>query len=305
MLRRPDLGLILAAAVAVTGAVSAAPRADYVGTFVWSDPLPRFGGFSALDLRPDGLGFVAVSDSAAFFNGRVMRGADGAVIAVEAGPPVIPLSRHGTPVQDPMDDAEGVAFAPDGGLYVSYETEDRVARYGPEGRKWLAEDWSELFKGFEINFGIEALAIDASGTLYAMPERSVPRYAPIPVFRGLDGVWDQPFTLRRDGDWLPVGADFGPDGRLYLLERDYWALIGFMSRVRRITFAGDHVAADEVLLQTQAGTHDNLEGLAVWQDVEGAIRLTMISDDNFLPTQRTEIVDYRVTERLDGTPAGA
>ncbi|OYX42446.1 MAG: hypothetical protein B7Z02_12120 [Rhodobacterales bacterium 32-67-9] len=296
MLCRSRLGLILAAAVAVTGAVSTAPRADYVGTFVWTGTSPKFGGFSALDLRPDGLGFVAVSDSAAFYGGRFSRGPSGAVVAVGTEPPVIPLSLHGTPVQDPMDDAEGVAFAPDGGLYVSYETENRIVRYGPEGRKWLGEDWPTLFKGFEVNFGIEALAIDAAGTLYAMPERPIPRHAPIPVFRGRDGVWDQPFTLRRDGGWLPVGADFGPDGRLYLLERDYWPLIGFMSRVRRITFDGDHVTEDEVLVQTPAGTHDNLEGLAVWQDAEGAIRLTMISDDNFLPSQRTEIVDYRVTE---------
>lgn len=296
MLRRPDLGLIVAAAVAVTGAVSAAPRAEHVGTFVWTDPSPRFGGLSALDLRPDGLGFVAVSDSAAVFTGRFTRGADGAVVAVETKAPVIPLAHDGTPVREPMDDAEGVALTPGGGLYVSYETKDRVVRYGPEGRKWLGEDWPRIFKGFEANFGIEALAIDAEGALYAVPERAVPRSVPIPVFRRRDGVWDRPFTLRRDGTWLPVGADFGPDGRLYLMERDYWGLVGFMSRVRRITLDGDRVTADEVLLRTPAGTHDNLEGLAVWQDGEGAIRLTMISDDNFLPTQRTEIVDYRVVE---------
>ena len=69
-----------------------------------------------------------------------------------------------------------------------------------------------------------------------------------------------------------------------------------MNRIRRIAFDGDRVAEDLVLMQSEAGTYDNLEGLAVWQDGQGAIRLTAVSDDNFLPTQRTELVDFRVTE---------
>ena len=44
--------------------------------------------------------------------------------------------------------------------------------------------------------------------------------------------------------------------------------------------------------------HDNLEGLAVWRDDSGAIRLTMISDDNFNLLQRTELVEYAVPETL-------
>ena len=38
--------------------------------------------------------------------------------------------------------------------------------------------------------------------------------------------------------------------------------------------------------------HDNLEGLAVTRAATGQIRLTMISDDNFNPFQRSEIVEY-------------
>ncbi len=38
---------------------------------------------------------------------------------------------------------------------------------------------------------------------------------------------------------------------------------------------------DETLFDSTTGTYDNLEGLSVWRDAGGAIRLTMISDDNF------------------------
>jgi hypothetical protein len=48
------------------------------------------------------------------------------------------------------------------------------------------------------------------------------------------------------------------------------------------------------LLETATGTYDNLEGLAVWRDDAGAIRLTMISDDNFKSFQVTQFVEYRV-----------
>ena len=49
-----------------------------------------------------------------------------------------------------------------------------------------------------------------------------------------------------------------------------------------------------ILLETRGGRHGNLEGLAVWQDSHGALRLTMISDDNFQFFQRTEWVDYKL-----------
>lgn len=296
MFRRSRLAVIAALAVVMAGGASAPPRADYVGTFVWQETGPQFGGFSGFDLAEDGQRFVAVSDTAAIYSGTLSRDARGVVIAVSAWNPVVPHSNRKAPLAHPMDDAEGLAIGKDGAIFISYETEDRIVEYRDGGATWVDEVRPAAFNRFELNKGPEALAIDAGGALYAMPERDGPPGTPIPVFRLRGATIDIPFTLRRDGDWQPVGADFGPDGRLYLLERDFWPLIGFMNRVRRITLAGERVAADEVLFETGAGEHDNLEGIAVWRDGSGAIRLTMISDDNFLPVQRTEIVDYRVAE---------
>lgn len=65
--------------------------------------------------------------------------------------------------------------------------------------------------------------------------------------------------------------------------------------MRRFTLGPNGVVAEETLLLTPVGRHGNLEGLAVWQDAEGAIRLTMVADNNFRAFQRSEIVEYRVT----------
>jgi hypothetical protein len=88
-----------------------------------------------------------------------------------------------------------------------------------------------------------------------------------------------------------VDADFGPDGRFYLLERDL-TLLGFRSRLRRWDITAEGPGNEVTLFQTAAGTHDNLEGLSIWRDSTGGLRATMISDDNFLPLQRTELVEY-------------
>ena len=83
----------------------------------------------------------------------------------------------------------------------------------------------------------------------------------------------------------------GPDGRLYVLERDFTGL-GFRSRLRRLNIDG---SGEEILLTTATGTHDNLEGLDVWADAEG-LRATMISDDNRYFFQETQFVDYRLPD---------
>ena len=102
-------------------------------------------------------------------------------------------------------------------------------------------------------------------------------------------------TVSRNGGFLPVGSDFGPDGRFYLLERRFNGPFGFRSRVRSFAVENDRLIDERVLLVTRSGQYDNLEGISLWRDRDGAIRATMISDDNFRRAQRTEIVEFRLS----------
>jgi hypothetical protein len=95
--------------------------------------------------------------------------------------------------------------------------------------------------------------------------------------------------------FLVTGADVGPDGRLYVLERSFSILGGFASRVRRFAIGRDGLTDETLMLETPPGRHDNLEGISVWQDDDG-LRMTLISDDNQRFFQRTELVDYRLPQ---------
>lgn len=300
MRRRSRVGLITALAClplvygigARLGDAAEPQAAAHVGTWVWRGSNDRFGGFSGLELSADGLDFTAVSDRGALVQGRLQRDAGGAITGVDQAT-LLPLrDSKGSSMSGYLADAEGLAQATDGSLYISLEGYARVARYAGAHSAAERVPRPEAFDDLQRNSSLEALAIGPDGALYTLPERSGAWGRPFPVWRFRDGRWDQPFTLPRTGKWLPVGADFGPDGRLYLLERDFFG-IGFLTRVRRFDI-GAGVTGGDVLLQTSTAAHDNLEGIAAWQDADGAIRLTMISDDNFFWVQRTEFVEYRL-----------
>jgi len=142
------------------------------------------------------------------------------------------------------------------------------------------------------NAGFEALAVDAAGALYALPEDN--RGDQIPLYKYQDGTWRIAAYLENDSPFVPVGADFDDEGRLYLLERTVTPL-GFRTRLRRIELSGDQASA-VTLLQTLPARYDNLEALTVWRDAIGRTRVMMISDDNFLSVQETQVIELTITQ---------
>lgn len=267
----------------------ATAEAELIGTYVWNLPDSWFGGFSGIEVADNGVDFLTVSDRITLVEGRLLRDADGLVVGVEVTDHAPLLNGEGQVLRGARADSEGLAIGPDGNIYIAFEIMPRVrVQPGLHGTPERLPSHPD-FDGMISNASLEALAIAPDGTLYTMPERSGRAGTPFPVYRYKDGTWDIPFSIPRRDAFLLSGADIGPDGMLYVLERDFTG-IGFRTRVRRFDLSG---GSEKVILQTRTGTHDNLEGISVWQDDQG-LRITMIADDNFRFLQQTEIVEYRL-----------
>ena len=290
----PALAITLALVLIGLSVTAQGQRARLVGSFAWSMDEPWFGGFSGLTLSGDGASMTVLSDRSVILTARIIRDGD-RISAIRPGRPIRLRSSTGKRLIGHVRDSEGLAIAPDGTTYISFERVHRVARYDDLTGPAKVLPRPREFRAMRFNGSLEALAVDAKGRLYTLPEDGVGRNGLIPLYRWDGKVWSRPFFLPARGDFLPVGADFGPDGRFYLLERTY-GLFGFRSRLRSWDLTGTAALDERTLLETGAGTHGNLEGLSVWRDAAGRLRATMVADDNFNRFQKTELVEYILTE---------
>ena len=277
--------LLTLALIAWAGLLLAEARV--ASSYAWSLSDDRFGGFSGLHVFPGGARFMALTDSATMFEGRFLRDASGRLTGIDEVT-ITPLpDENGRPIRGIRGDSEGLAVAPDGRVFVSFEGVARLRIEDAGNGLPLRLPRHPDFEGMQRNSSLEALAIGPDGALYTIPERSGRTTRPFPVYRLRGETWDIPFSIPRRGAFLVTGADIGPDGLLYILERDFTG-IGFRSRVRRFDLSG---GGEETLFQSRTGEYDNLEGISVWQDGAGRRVVSLISDDNFRWFQRTEIVE--------------
>lgn len=296
-MRRRSVGALGAALLALAGwqgSADTSPPKGFLTQFEWPSDDPLMGGLSALELSDDGTLVTVVSDRGTWAQGVIARDAADRITGVTLGRFEPLKGKTDAPLAKGRNDSEGLAIAPDGTAYVSFEGVARVLRYNRMGG--LAENLPSPpeFAKMQINSSLEALAIGPDGTLYTIPERSGDLARPFPIYRFKDGVWDHDLSLPRSGDFLPTGADFGPDGKLYVLEREFHGLMGFASRLTRYDVTA--IGAGEVMFQSPTGFHDNLEGVAIWRDQAGHLRATMVADDNFLPFLSSGLVEYQLPD---------
>ncbi len=264
------------------------------GRIVWKSDAEGFGGLSGIEVAGDG-SFLAVSDRGRFFEGRLLHSA-GRLSGVEmtGSTPILDSKGHGLDKRN--TDAEGLAMTPDGTFFVSFESNQRVMEHAATTAAAAFLPRDPAFRTFKNNSGLEALALDPQGRVVGIPERSGKLTRPFPVFRLEGEAWTVPYKIPRLGEFLVTGADFGPEGRLYVLERDFTWRGGFSTRVRRFEVTDDILSGGEILLETPPGRLDNMEGISVWTDADGQTRVTLIADDNFNLLQNTVIAEYLVTD---------
>jgi hypothetical protein len=285
---------------------------EYRGGLVLTSSFAEFGGLSALQMGPDGSEFTAATDKAWWLRGRITyagarpTGIANAEMAPMLGPDGRPLAARR------WFDTE--AIAQDGGtLYVGIERVNRIVRFDFGKNGLLARgqpiDVPAALRALPTNKGIEAMVsvpkgLPLAGTLIAISERGLDRAGNNLAF--LIGQPSGTFTVKRSNDFDISDAALSPDGDLLLLERKFSWTSGLFIRMRRIPLAEVKPGAlvdGPVLFEADLGYQiDNMEGLGVHRAANGDVVLTLISDNNFSPLQRTLLLQFtlKVETELTG-----
>ncbi|WP_010140041.1 esterase-like activity of phytase family protein [Oceanicola sp. S124] len=244
---------------------------------------PGVGGLSAIELREDGASALLLSDRGQLHEIALSR-QDGRLTGA-----TLLQSLHLAPDDVPGRhlDPEGLALFPGGDLAISFEDNAPLRLHPADGGAMRQIALPPRVR-LAPNAMYEALAVDPQGRLVMLPEDPGQGGPDHPVWRLENGRWQEVARLATPGGYRPVGADFGPDGQLYLLLRALG--FGFRAMVLRFDPAHPEVPARRIL-HLADHPRSNFEGLSVWQDPQGTLRLLLVSDNNFSPLLEQRLLE--------------
>lgn len=255
-----------------------------------------FGGYSDLSLEgPDGLATL-VSDGGHVVWLQLGFDDEGDLIDVSNARLAQIVERDGSTLGKRDGDAEGLAWV-GGGYAVSFEGEHRLALMSTDGLLGRTSYPSAGdARAFGLNSGLEALARLPDGRLIAMSEAKAADGHAV-VLRGRTnqplGEWDRARYRPADG-FSVTGASVDPlTGDLFVLERAYSPWRGVRMRVVRVAASGldaDVLTGRQLTRMGFLEGIDNMEGIAAARTEDGALRLYLVSDDNYSAAQRTVLL---------------
>lgn len=262
---------------------------------------PRFGGISGLEIDPDGRRLHAVSDRGYWLTAVLHHDTHGRLVAVDgwrSGPILTPELKR---VRRRFRDAEGLTRDASGSFVVSFEGEHRIWRYPADFGGKLPRPPRIVPTPAELadapgNQGLEAITFLNGRGLMAVTEG----------YENADGslkAWllqrekIDPIRYQQTDGFKPTAIASLPNGDVLLLERRF-SLLNMKVRFQRITgatiTAGARLRGREIALLSHPLPVENYEGLAVRSDAELGTLVYVVSDDNFLPVQRTLLLQFRL-----------
>ena len=279
---------------------------EFRGGLVLTSSFRQFGGISSLSVAPDGANFIAVTDRSWWLRGRITY--DGTrpsgIAAAEMAPMLGPDGR--TLASRRWYDSESLTRDGDT-LYVGIERVHRIVRfdYGKDGLLARAQpiDVPAAFRSLPDNGGIEALVFmprggPLGGTLIAISERGRDEAGNHLAFL-IGGQRTGTFAIRRRNAFDISDATLLSANDLLVLERRFSWTAGLFIRIRRIAVADIRPGAlvdGPSLFEADLGQQiDNMEGISVHRS-GGDFVLTLISDDNFSPIQRTLLLQFTLVQ---------
>ncbi len=278
---------------------------EFRGGLVLTSENRSFGGLSALHMQPDGSHFIALSDRGLWLRGRIVyQGNRPTAIRDAALAPVIyqggePSSRLDT---ESVTHDKGV-------LYVGVERINQILRfdYRKKGLQAIGRPIAVPpgIKDLPNNQGIEALVavpkkFPLRGTLIAISECGLCTGGDIKAFL-IGGPSPGEFWVKRTGGYDVSDATLLPGGDLLILERRYSLTSGIAIRIRRIAGSairpGVTVDGPAILEADARCVIDNAEAISIHRAPEGRFVITILTDDNFSPLQRTLLLQFTMTEK--------
>lgn len=293
-------------------------KLEFRGGLVLTSPSSKFGGWSALEIDPDGRKLLAISDAGIWLTGTLTY--DGSAPSGIRDAQIGPLTGTGGTalVKDRDRDAEGVVLL-DGSLskgtvLISFEQNHRIGRFpitdkglgAPTGYLTLPADARRQ----SPNKSLESVCILRGGpnkgaviTLSErFPDRSGTKHTGWMLPAGAQAsatAWST-LAIQNIGGFDLTDCRGLPDGSLLVLERRFrWSswYEGVKTRLRRFSAAEirpGQLMSGEVLLEADMDYEiDNLEGLGVHRAATGETILTMISDNNYNSfLQRTLLLQF-------------
>lgn len=274
---------------------------SFRGGLVLTSTYPAFGGISGFTLGAGGR-FLAVTDAGVLLSGQLDVEGDRPVGLSDVTAAALKDDAGRLQAQRGRGDSESLAVAPDA-VYVGLEDVNEIWRYprDPLGKSGTRVP-APMVRDLRDNRGLESLAYVPSGplkgALIGIGEDGIVKGEDLPGFI-IGGAAPGRFTIKKSGPFNATDLAIAPNGDMYLLERHFSLSTGVLMQVRR--FALSEVKPGAVLTGTVLGSFDsgyeidNMEGLAVTTNAAGETLLTMISDDNFSPIQRTILLRFAVT----------